>query len=197
MSLSLDEIKQHMVPFEGCVPHMYLDTVGKVTVAIGNLLANVESAKALRFVVRATGAAASPTEIVADFNAVLQQPKGQFHGKYKESTRLDLPDVDIDALFKVRVATFEQELRGYYARYDVFPDKAKLAILDMAFNLGSAGLKKTWPNLNRAIDNQDWSAAAKHCVRPMAQPRRNSGTVALFEGAANDSQVLVGHGTTV
>ena len=195
MSLSLDEIKQHMVPYEGCVPHMYLDTVGKVTVAIGNLLPTVESAKALRFVVRGTGAVATPAQITADFNAVLKQPKGQFYGKYKQFTQLDMTDADIDALFKLRVAKFEQELRDYYAKYDGFPDKAKLAILDMAFNLGSAGLKKTWPNLNKAIDAQDWVAASKHCVRPQAQQSRNDGTVALFAAAATGR--AVSHGSTV
>ena len=197
MGLSLDEIKQHMVPYEGCVPHMYLDTVGKVTVAIGNLLPNVASAKALAFVLRATGAAASPAEIAGDFDAVSKQPKGLFYGKYKEHTRLDLPAGEIDALFKRRVATFEQELRGYYPKYDAFPDKAKLAMLDMAFNLGSTGLKKSWPNLNKAIDALDWAAAAVHCIRPQAQARRNAGTVALFEAAAKEHAQPEAHGTTV
>ena len=40
MALNFEEIALHMVPFEGNVAHMYLDTVGKVTVGIGNMLPN-------------------------------------------------------------------------------------------------------------------------------------------------------------
>jgi GH24 family phage-related lysozyme (muramidase) len=37
MAPSFAAIKALMVPSEGNIPHMYLDTAGKVTIGIGNL----------------------------------------------------------------------------------------------------------------------------------------------------------------
>lgn len=48
---------------EGSVPTMYLDTVGKVTVGVGNILPNVAAAAKLSFVVRTSKESASQDEI--------------------------------------------------------------------------------------------------------------------------------------
>ena len=50
MTLTAERIKAHMTPFEGNVAHMYVDTVAKVTVGIGNMLPNAASAQQLNFV---------------------------------------------------------------------------------------------------------------------------------------------------
>ena len=44
---------------EGCISHMYLDTVGKVTVGVGNMLPTAEAAVELPFIDRDTGASAT------------------------------------------------------------------------------------------------------------------------------------------
>ena len=62
-----------------------------------------------------------------------------------------------------------------------------MAMLDMAFNMGTGGLKTAWPKLNTAIDAADWAEAAKNCVRPGANAIRNAGTVAKFEEAAEET----------
>jgi GH24 family phage-related lysozyme (muramidase) len=107
---------------------------------------------------------------------------------YRPYTKLDLPQQDIEALFVKRVESFEGQLRGCYPKYDTYPDSAKLALLDLAFNLGTSALRTEWPNLNTAIRGADWAAAAIHSRRPKARANRNSGTKALFEAAANEAR---------
>ena len=43
-------VRAHIKHGEGSINHMYLDTVGKVTVGVGNMLPSIESAQALPFV---------------------------------------------------------------------------------------------------------------------------------------------------
>jgi GH24 family phage-related lysozyme (muramidase) len=62
-----------LVPSEGYVEHMYLDTKGLVTVGIGNMLPSVAAAQALPFVNRSTGNRATADEIAADYASVESQ----------------------------------------------------------------------------------------------------------------------------
>jgi GH24 family phage-related lysozyme (muramidase) len=191
MSPTFDEITLLISPSEGRISHLYLDKVGKVTVGIGNMLPNAAAACALPFVNRTTTNRATPAEITADFQAVSAQPWPRAARFYSTFTRLDLPNVEIDQLFRERVQGFQDELRGHYPDYDSYPGSVQLAMLDMAFNLGTWGLKKTWPRLNTAIDAEDWAAAALECNRPQANPVRNAAVKELFEKAAeedNDSE---------
>lgn len=184
MGPTFDEVKILLVPYEGNVEHMYLDTKGLVTVGIGNLLPSESAARALGFVSRTTKAKATPDEISADFKSVAKQKVGLRSRAYREFTKLDLPGLAIDELFRNRVNEFRSQLKKSYPKFEEYPNAVQLATLDMAFNLGVGGLKTKWPRLNAAIDAEDWAAAAENCVRPDAQPVRNAGTVALFEEAA-------------
>lgn len=184
MAPTFDEIKLFIAPFEGNISHMYLDTEGYVTVGIGNMLPTADAACALSFVNRTTKNAATKVEITADFQSVSKQAKAMRAGSYRQFTKLDMPNGEIDRLFRRRVDEFQGQLRRHYPKYDAFPSSAQLAILDMAFNLGSAALKKKWPKLNEAIDKEDWTAAAQNCTRPGANAVRNTGTVGLFEKAS-------------
>ena len=161
---------------------MYLDTVSRVTVGIGNMLPSVTAAQALAFIDRTTKNAATQEQ---------SKPSSRrFRGgsrlaseTNREHTKLDLPDVAVNLLFKGRVAEFTRQLTSYFPDYSTFPDPAQLAILDMAFNLGAAALNTKWPSLKRVLA-QDWAEAEKPCSRPQAQPSRNDTTKELFRKAA-------------
>ena len=96
---------------EGSISHMYLDTVGKVTVGVGNMLPNVAAAQRLSFVVRVTKKKATKDEIKTDFETIRNQTKGQVASRYKAKTKLDLPEKDINALLDARIVTFKRELK--------------------------------------------------------------------------------------
>jgi GH24 family phage-related lysozyme (muramidase) len=188
MPPTFEEIKMLIAPSEGNVSHMYLDTTGNVTVGIGNMLPDASAACALAFRNRTTGNKASAAEITADFRTVSAQPDSRPARFYRPFTKLDLPDVEINQLFRERVSGFQQELRGSYSDYDSYPSSVQLALLDMAFNLGTGGLKNKWPKLNKAIDEENWATAALESFRPGASPSRNSAVRGLFEAAAAESK---------
>src|SRR6267378_4321833 len=78
---------------------------------------------------------------------------------------------------------FEADLRGQFPHYDAFPDGVKMALLDMIYNLGPAGLFKGFPHLVAAIQTGAWSQAAEHCMRRGPSAARNDWTRGQFLSA--------------
>jgi len=169
---------------EGAISHMYLDTRGNVTVGVGQLLSTVDSAKKLRFTVRISNKLATAAEIETDFNTVKKQRAGALAASYKQHTKLDLPTSVIDALLGTRIQEFESQLRTSLHEYDRYPPDAQLAILDMAFNLGTNGLISKFPRLVAAIREKDWNECASLSNRVGIGAARNEKTKQLFLAAA-------------
>lgn len=176
-------VREAINRFEGRVPHMYLDTVGKVTVGVGHLLTSASSAARLPFVDE-HGAAAVGTAIELEYATVAVLTKGLRASAYRRHTRLSLPDSEIDRLTDQHLKSFEREIGLIYPDFNRFPRPAKLALMDMIFNLGMPGLRSAWPNLNRAIWARDWATAAAHSNRMGIQRERNDYVRRLFEQAA-------------
>jgi GH24 family phage-related lysozyme (muramidase) len=158
---------------EGSISHMYLDTVGKVTVGVGNMLPNVAAAEALPFVVRRTKKKASKDQIKTDFEAVCEAPKGLMASRYKANTKLDLLDQEINELLDERIATFKRELKLKFPTFETYPITVQFALTDMAFNLGTNGLVTKFPSFVRAIKAKDWMKAAQESNRPQVNKHRN------------------------
>lgn len=171
-------------PSEGNFPHMYLDTVGLVTVGIGNMLPLMQSAQALPFVRRASQERASAGDIATDYRSVSAAEKGRRASAYRALTQLDLPADEISALFNRRVDEFVVQLERIYPGYTSFPDGAQLGILDMVFNLGAGALAHKWPKFSAAVRAGDWSAASIASHRPKSHDARNKAVLDLFLSAA-------------
>jgi GH24 family phage-related lysozyme (muramidase) len=174
---SLAKLKE----FEGCVPWMYRDTVGKVTVGIGLMLPDAKAAEALPFVVGTR--AATPEEIAAEYARVDAMPMGRASTFYKTPTSLVLTQQTIDAKLTSVLAGFEADLRSQFPHYDTLPDGIKMALLDMIYNLGPAGLFKGFPHLVAAIQTGAWQQAAEHCIRRGPGAARNDWTREQFLSA--------------
>lgn len=179
------DFKREIQISEGVISHMYLDTVGAVTVGVGNMLPNVAAAQQLRFVHRTTQAPASADEIAADFDAVRKQPKGMLASRYLPHTKLELPAAAIDALLDVRLENFKRELRSKFAGFDDLPITAQFAVLDMAFNLGSHGVVSKFPKFTKAVQSKDWLTAAKESHRAQVGASRNAQVKRWLEAAAS------------
>jgi GH24 family phage-related lysozyme (muramidase) len=164
--------------FEGCVPWMYRDTVGKVTVGVGLMLPDAKAAAALPFVVGAR--AATPEEIAAEYARVGAMAMGHASAFYKTPTSLVLTQQTIDAKLTSVLAGFEADLRSQFPDYDTLPDGIKMALLDMIYNLGPAGLFKGFPHLVAAIQTGAWQQAAEHCIRHGPSAARNNWTREQF-----------------
>jgi GH24 family phage-related lysozyme (muramidase) len=175
---SLEKLKE----FEGSVPWMYRDTVGKVTVGVGFMLPNVEAAQALPF--HQGPRLATTQEIAAEYARVDALAAGRAAAFYKTPTSLDLAQQAINAKLLSVLQGFEADLRVEFPHYDTFPDPIKLALLDMIYNLGANGLFKGFPHLVAAVRSGNWSLAAAHCTRRGPAPSRNDWTKEQFLSVA-------------
>lgn len=171
---SLEKLKE----FEGCVPWMYRDTVGKVTVGVGLMLPDAQAAQALPFLLN--NRPATPEEIAAEYARVDAMTLGKAAAFYKIPASLELSQQTIDARLLSVLQAFEADLRAEFPRYDVFPDAIKMALLDMIYNLGPAGLFHGFPHLVDAVQSGNWSLAADHCTRRGPAPARNDWTKQQF-----------------
>jgi GH24 family phage-related lysozyme (muramidase) len=174
---SLTKLKE----FEGCVPWMYRDTVGKVTVGVGLMLPDTKAAQTLPFFLGSR--AATPQEIAAEYARVDAMTLGRASSFYKTPTSLELTQQTIDAKLSSVLQGFEADLRTEFPHYDNLPDGVKIALLDMIYNLGPAGLFKGFPHLVAAVQTGSWVQAAEHCMRRGPSTARNNWTKQQFLSA--------------
>jgi GH24 family phage-related lysozyme (muramidase) len=179
------DLKKSLKTHEGCVSYMYLDTEGHVTIGVGHMIACCGDAEQLKFVLRQAGMGATAAEIAHDFNQVTQQQKAKLFTHYKQFTMLDMPADAIEALLDADIAEKEAGVRQRFRGYDTYPPEAKTALLDMAFNLGVAGLASKFPRLKAAAEAGDWNSCAAQCERKGIQESRNLWTKQQFQRASS------------
>ena len=182
MANYLEQSLAKLKEFEGCVPWMYRDTVGKVTVGVGLMLPDEAAAQGLGFAVG--GEAANAEEVAAEFARVMALPEGRAAAFYRCAASLELPAAVIDAKLLTVLAGFEAALQGRLQRYDAMPQDAKLALLDMAYNLGPERLFQEYPRMMRAVMEGAWAQAAAQCMRQGPGAARNAWTRAMLLAAA-------------
>jgi len=164
-------------PFEGVVPHLYKCTAGVVTWGVG-FTGGILAARRLPW---------SPQgQLDLDWIEVESLPAGKLPSFYRARTSARLSDAAMRAEFQHHVQDFEQRLIKNHPRYLTYPHLVRIALLDMAFNLGVGGLLK-FKKLLAACERGDWDEAAVQCVRRGIQAQRNESTQALFENCALDS----------
>lgn len=181
----LARIKQE----EGCIPHMYLDTRGFVTVGVGHMLPDQAAACKLPFVLRGSHLPASEQAIIDEFETIQSQQIGLRASAYLPFTRLELTDDAIDAQLQAHLQYFTQGLTETFSHFNDFPVPARLALLDMSFNLGLNGLTKKFPKLMASVEQGDWQTCAQECRRRGIGDARNASTRELFRQAADQHQV--------
>jgi GH24 family phage-related lysozyme (muramidase) len=187
----LQDSLAHLEIFEGVVPWMYLDTKGFVTVAVGELLATPAHALALAFV-DANNQPSTPAAIQAEYTRVSALSPGKFPAAfYRSPLSPTLPHPAVDVLLARHLTLFDTQLNQRFANYSVFPDAAKLGLLDMIYNLGVTGLFNGFPTFMSYVQNQNWAGAATQCLRNGPSPQRNDWTRQQFLAAAATSTPAV------
>lgn len=167
-------------PFEGVVPHMYLDSRDNVTAGVGFLIRGEIDAMNL------FADSHSGSNISADFHRISKSEPGRLMSYYAALTNCRLPDSVMKAEFYRRMGVTQKELTALFTAWDTFALSARTALLDMAYNLGTPALRNKWPHLRAAVPSHDWKACALECLRDGVQPKRNLATHALFLEAANE-----------
>lgn len=186
----LDDALANAKRFESSVAWMYLDSVGLVTIGVGNMLPSVAAALRLPLRVQSSGDLAGADAIAKDFARVAAMAPDKLPRFYYEYEALILEQVDIDVLLLARVRDFESQLRTLYPRYDTFPDAAKLGLIDMIYNLGAGKLQTGYPHFDASVRAGDFGVAAQQCDRNAAQAAfaaRNLWTRQQFLAAAQET----------
>ena len=174
LDLALGKLEE----FEGSIPWMYRDTVGKVTVGVGLMLPDAQAARKLPFMLGA--APATEAEIEAEFARVDAMPMGRPALFYRSRSGPELEQASIDHLLRTVLTGFEAELRTRLPGYDASPDGVKMALLDMVYNLGPEGLLHKYPKMLKAIGTGSWAQAAATCFRHGPGAARNEWTRQMF-----------------
>jgi len=176
-----NEVVAKLIEFEGKVVHMYLDSVGLVTVGVGNLLETADEAAKLAFVHRGSGQPATSDEIRAEHAKLSAMEQNNYAASYfRQHTRLDLPDDAIEASVLEHLHEFEAGLRGSFAGFDAYPDQAKKGVMDMVFNLGLNGLLNKFPSFSRGFREHNWQTCHDECNRVGIAKARNDYVRGLF-----------------
>ncbi|MDQ2711170.1 MAG: hypothetical protein M3Y24_02860 [Acidobacteriota bacterium] len=178
-------LRSLLIENEGNLPHMYLDTVGRVTIGVGHMIPACAAAQQLQFVMRGTSQNATYDQIAQDYNSVHDQRSGMRADLYSSFTRLEMTPVVVTNLLTKDIAVMESGVRLSFRGYDSYPSSAQDALLDMAFNLGVSGLIIKFPRLKLAAESSDWHVCALQCQRSGISQDRNDRTKAMFENACS------------
>ena len=181
----LDDSATKIASFEGAIPYLYLDNAvpPNATAAIGMMLPNVASSQALPWYIHDFSRAATANEIAQDFARVTAMRGGMMAVQYRGDAGLSLTDTDMLSMLKSELGGIDAQLAAMYPSYSGWPEPAKLATLDMAYNLGLGELRTGYPVFNRAANDEEWLTCAAQCHRFGPSVARNSWTSEQFSQA--------------
>ena len=181
--MNIERVRERLKKHEAVIPWMYLDTTGHVTVACGRCLETVAEAKTLPFVDRVTRAPATPAAIDQGFQKVQAAPWGRLARFYRGLSTVDLPPDAIDQILDGDSVWFWTELCRLLPEVRGYPDHVQEALLDLAYNLGPAGLMKR-KSLIAAARKGDWAAAATLAHRRQVGDERNKEISGLIRNSS-------------
>lgn len=183
----IEDYVEKLREFEGEVAWMYLDTEGNVTVARGQMLPNAEAALALPFRSQASGDLLGEIDVRKDFARVSAMEAGHLPGYYHDYESPVMNEADIEALTLARVNDFDISLRRLMPGHAAAPSSAKLANLDMGYNLGLEKLIHKFPHYCSGFNAGDFRTAAANCHRIGPNPARNTWTRLQLLSAAGEA----------
>ncbi|AZZ99926.1 hypothetical protein [Pseudoalteromonas sp. R3] len=188
---------RHICHFEGVIDHLYLDTRGNPTIGVGFHVSSKEAFTRLSLRDKRTNKPASRAQKQQEYNTLTRLPAGKTARWYDEHCSLHLPHSESMRLLQQQISNFEQELtrlicpkNGYTRPYNKLPSSVRLALLDLAYNLGITNLSSRWPKLQTALKQEDWQRAANECARKHVSKARNQATYALFMQASKSDNLI-------
>lgn len=121
--------------FEGRCRWLYCDSVGLPTFGVGNMVPN-PAADRLHPWKRQDGQLATAAEVASDYARVLAMPADKLPHFYFCTSSLLVDDSYITTLLRTRGLGFAAQLRTMLPQFDSYTVDAKIALVDMTFNLG-------------------------------------------------------------
>ena len=176
----LDDSAKQLKVFEGDVPFPYRDTVGNVTFGCGFMAPNFAVFDTYPWI-GADGLPATDMNKSTAWRLVSDMAPGKLPGFYHYAGCPTLAQADRDALLMAKLTTLDGQLGAAFDGWEGFPESAKLALIDMAWNLGFEGLMHKFPLMCAAIkEGPHWQTAAMECERGGISQTRNDWTKQQF-----------------
>ena len=166
--------------FEGKVCKMYQDTRGNVTCGVGFELPNAMTACGFAWYLPGGVVEATVPEIRSEWQRVKAMEHGLLPEVYAIPTALVLRPEDIDAHLLIELDSLADGLAMGIEGFDALPDAWKMALTDMAFNLGLNGLLDGYPHLLADVEAGNGSGAAAQCHRIGISDARNNWAKSQF-----------------
>ncbi|MBC3503573.1 hypothetical protein HU761_19435 [Pseudomonas sp. SWRI59] len=176
-------IDESMRTNEGNTDHMYLDSLGNVTVGVGFMLPS-ESAAAEYPFLNSDNGPATIDQKQSEWRNIHSSPRNYVAGWYKSRTSLHLTSEFVDFKLGALVDSSFSGLSRLFPEIDKYPGAARVALQDMIYNVGEGGLGDGFPRLMEAVRDQDWLTAATESHRNIRDESRNNAIRDLFLNAA-------------
>ena len=179
--------------FEGDIPWLYLDTVGKVTIGIGHMIPTAAAVSAIPL--GRNGQAASEADKQTAYAAVAaatdRSPRGA--NAFQDLSDLRITPEQSADLFRGKVAEIFGEAQRLFqdvgGGFAAWPTRVQLATFDMAYNLGPQGLFRNFPTFRtKGLAQHDYLVCAQESRRIGPSPARNAWTRDQFEAAAQEAK---------
>ena len=141
--------------YEGCVSEMYVDVLGLVTCAIGNLVDPMPAVLGLPWIRRADGQPATAAEIAAEWQEVKSSKIPWY--PHRGPRPIYLADDGINTLFFRRLDANDRILANRWPNWDQWPADAQLGAHSCAWAAGGA-----WraPAFDAAVGRLDFQTCA-------------------------------------
>jgi len=178
--------------FEGDIAWLYLDTVDKVTIGIGHLIASPDRVGEIPL--SRAGVPATDAQKRAAYDAVAAATDRSARGAaaFEPLTDLRITSAQSAELFRAKFAELFSEATRLFedvgGGFEAWPTKVQLATFDMAYNLGVSGLYNGYPTFRgKGLAKHDWAVCAEECYRNGPGKARNDWTRQQFEQAAAEA----------
>lgn len=163
--------------FEELVPHIYLDTKGKITTGVGALVDDETTFKAVDWLVDNKRPATDAEKQAAynRFQDLKRQKKfGQDYGAgyYKDKSRLHVSEAYALQRMNDHLQNDLKKLREGIDGFDSLPYPLKEVLLDIRYNTGAVSQTK-WPNLRNGIREKNLTKIYHNVNRLKIQEKRN------------------------
>ncbi len=176
------EIRAFQEPFEGRFDHMYLDTVGLVTVGIGCMIPSAAAAREIPFMSLGLARPADPEVVAADWARVKSAPPKMLAKRYAPYTSVRLTDKAIDDLHAKAVSIHVGILAANVHGFADMPWPVQKALFELEFSMGWQRLTG-FVKMFAAINAGDYVTAAAESGRTTVKPERNEAVASWFRSA--------------
>jgi GH24 family phage-related lysozyme (muramidase) len=166
---------------------MYVDSTGNVTTGIGFKLATESAAASYPFLTLDDDPATDEQKRAEWrlINSHYSSTGNHTADWYEDFTTLYLADEFIDNKLVEIVGQSFTDLSARISGYGEFPSPVRIALQDIAYNVGAKGLVTKFPRLMTAINLRDWATAAQESHRSDPDDERNNYVRDLFLSAVH------------